>query len=167
MPVGIKLPGEPAGIEDQVVTLRRHTVEFNLCAAVNPGNACDFGIDVAGPGALAQQFPHQVGGQVVAVGHVFWIEMVDEVLVTNAPSLECNTVLTGPVKKLLDVFVRQICQLLQMRNQARPTAFAHPYDRDAGVVYVVQFMLRVRVKTGHGSGRQGPCGSPADHCDLL
>ena len=93
--------------------------------------------------------------------------MVDEVLVTNTPSFKCNTVLTGSVKRLLDVFVRQICQLLQMRNQARPTAFAHPYDRDARVVYVVQFMIRIRVKTGHGRGRKRPCGSPANHCDFL
>ena len=128
---GIKLPGEPASIKDQVVTLRRQAVEFNLCAAINPRNGEDFGIYVTSFSAFVQQFPHQVGGQVVAIGHTFWIEMVDEVLVTNTPSLKCNSVLAGSVKRLLDGFVGQIRQVLQMRNQARPTAFAHPYDRDA------------------------------------
>ena len=102
VPVGMKLPGEPAGIKDQVVTRRRQAVEFNLCTAVNPGNTEDFGINVTGISAFVQQFPHQVGGQVVAIGLIFRKEVVDEVLVANTPSLECNTVLAGSIKKLLD-----------------------------------------------------------------
>ena len=167
VPVGKEFPGKSPRIEDQVVAFRRLILEFHFRAAVHPRDIEHFCVDMARLRAFLKQFPHQVGGQVVGVGYLLRREVVGEVLVAPPPPLECNAVLARSLQALLDGFVRQTRQLLQLLNQGRPTAFAHPYDRDAGVVDMVQFMIRVRVKMSHGSGRQRPCGSPANHCDFL
>ena len=83
------------------------------------------------------------------------------------PSLECNAVLASPFQALLDGFMGQIRQLLQLLNQTRPTAFTHADDRDARIVDVVQLVVAVGVKTGDAGGCQGTCSSSPDNRDLL
>ena len=74
----------------------------------------------------------------VGVGHLLGREVVGEVPIAPTPStLECDPVLAGSLQALLDGFVRQIGQLLQFLNEARPTAYTHADDRNARVVYVV------------------------------
>ena len=60
----------------------------------------------------------------------------------------------------------QVGQLPQVPNQARPAPFADPDDRDARIVYVVQFVVAVGVKARRAGGRQGPRGSLADNRDF-
>ena len=60
----------------------------------------------------------------------------------------------------------QIRQLLQLPDQARPTPFAHPDDRNARVVDVVQLVVAVRVKPAYAGGRQGSRGASPDDRDL-
>ncbi len=55
--------------------------------------------------AFLEQVSHQVGGQVVGVGDLLRGEVVREVPVAPAPSLECNAVLARTLQALLDGFV--------------------------------------------------------------
>ena len=120
-----------------------------------------------GAGAFLQQLSHDVSGKVVGVGHLLRREVVDEVAVAPAPALERHAVLAGAVQALLDGLMGQPGQLLQLRNQRRPTAFADPDHRDARVVDVVQLMVAVRVLAGDARRRQGPGGAPPDDRDSL
>ena len=137
MPVRMKLPGKSAGIEDQVVAFRGQALEFHLGATLHLGDFEHFRVDVAGARALVQQVRHRVGGQVIGVGHLLRGEVVDEIPVTPAPSLERHPVLARSVQALLDGLMGKIGQFPQFLNEARPTAFTHSDDRDAGVVNVV------------------------------
>ena len=129
--------GNPPRVEDQVVAFRRPAVEFHLRAAIHAGDVEHVRVDVPRARALVQQVRHHVGGEVVGVGNLLRSEVVGEVPVAASPSLERNSVLAGSVQALLDVFVRQVRQLLQFLNQARPAAFTHPDDRYPRVVDVV------------------------------
>ena len=165
VPVGMELSGKPAGIEDQVVAFRRPAVEFHLRAALHPGDVQHLRVDVVRARAFVQQVRHQVGGQVVGVGHLLRREVVSEVSIAPAPSLECDTVLASSFQALLDGLVGQIRQLPQLLNQARPTAFTHSDGRDAGVIHVVQLVVAVGEETRYAGRRQGPCGSSPDNRD--
>ena len=102
----------------------------------------------------------------VGVGHLLRCEIVGEVLIAPTPSLERHAVLAGSFQALLDGFMGQFRQFLQMLNQARPTAFAHSDDRDARVIYVVYLVLAFGVETSCTGGRQGACCSLPDNRDL-
>ena len=166
MPVGMQFPGKSAGVEDQVVAFRRPAVEFHLRAAIHPGDVEHVRIDVARARALVQQVRHHVGGEVIGVGDLLRSEVVGEVPVAASPSLERNSVLAGSVQALLDGFVREVRQLLQLLNQARPTAFAHTDNRNPRVVDMVQLVIGIGVKTRDAGGRKGPRRSPPDNRDL-
>ena len=164
--VGMEFPGEATGIEDQVVAFRRPVLELHLRAALYPRDVEHSRVDVARARGFVQQLPHEVGGKVVRIGHLLRRKVMGEVSIAPTPSLERDTVLAGPVEALLDGPVRQVGQLLQFLHQARPTALAHADDRDARVVYVVQFVVRVGVQARYAGGRQGTCGSAPDNRDL-
>ncbi|MDE0054368.1 MAG: hypothetical protein OXT64_08985 [Gammaproteobacteria bacterium] len=113
-----------------------------------------------------QQFPHEVRGQVVGIGHLLRREVMREIPIAPTPSLERNAVFAGPVEALLDGLVRQVGQLLQFLHEARPTALAHPDDRNPRVVYVVEFMVGIGVQARYAGGRQRACGPSPHNRDL-
>ena len=166
VPVGMQLSWKAAGIEHQVVAFRRSSLELHPRADLHPGDIEHFRVDVARARAFVQQLRHRVGGQVIGVGHLLRREVMGEVPIAPSPSFECNSVLASPVQALLDGFVGKVRQSLQLLDQARPTAFTHSDDRDARVVYVVQLVVAVGVKTRHGGGRQRSRGSSSDDRDL-
>ena len=102
----------------------------------------------------------------VGVGHLLRREIVGEVAIAPTPSLERHAVLARSFQALLDGFMGQFRQFLQILNQARPAAFAHSDDRNARVIYVVYLVLAFGVETSCTGGRQGACGSPPDNRDL-
>ena len=130
MPVGMQFPGKSPRVEDQVVAFRRPAVEFHLRAAIYPGDFQDVRIDVVCMRAFVQQVRHHVGGEVVGVGDLLRCEVVGEVPVTASPSFERYSVFAGSIQALLDGFVRQVRQLLQLLNQARPASFTYTDYRD-------------------------------------
>ena len=71
----------------------------------------------------------------------------------------------GSIQTLLDGFVRQVRQFLQLVDQAGPAPFTHSADRDAGVMDVMQFVVAALHLVRHAGGRQGSCGSPSNHRD--
>ena len=162
----MEFPGKPAGVEHQVVAFRRPALEFHSRAAIHPGDIEHLRVDVPRARAFVEQVRHQVGGQVVGVGHLLRREVVGEVSIAPAPSLERDTVLASPAQALLDGVVRQVRQLLELPNEARPTAFTDSDDRDPRVVDVVQLVIAVGVLTRYAGGRQGPSGPAPDNRDL-
>ncbi len=102
----------------------------------------------------------------VSVRHLLRREVVCEVPIAPPPPLECDAVLAGPSQSLLDSLVGQVRQFVQFLNQAGPAAFAHSDDGDPRVIYVVELVVAVRVKTRYAGGRKGPRGSSADNRDL-
>ena len=102
----------------------------------------------------------------VGIGHLLRREVVGEVPIAPTPSLEGNAVLAGSLQTLLDGLVWQVRQLVQFLNEARPTAFADADYGDARVVYVVKFVIVVRVETRYAGGGERPCGSAPYHRDL-
>ena len=166
VPLGMELLGKPARIEDQVVAFRRQIPERHLCAALHPGDVEHLCVDMPRARAFVQKLRHEVGGQVVGVGHLLRREEMRELAIAPPPSLECNTVLARSLQALLDGFMGQVRQLAQCLHQARPTAFAHSNDRDARIVYVVQLMVAAGKKICYAGSRQGACGSSPDNRDL-
>ena len=161
----VDFPGKPPGIEDEVVALRAAVLEFHFGATVHPVDPEHLRVDVARARAFVQQVRHPVRGQVVGVRDLLWREVVGEVPIAPPPTLEGDAVLAGALQALLNGFVGQRRQLLQMLNQAGPTAFTDPDDRNARVIDVVQLVAAVGVKTCHGGSRQRPRGSSPDDCD--
>ena len=59
--------------------------------------------------------------------------------------------------------MRQVRQFVQFLDQAGPAAFTHSDHGDPRVIYVVELVVAVRVKTRYGGGREGPGGSSTDN----
>ena len=163
---GVVLPGKAAGVEDEVVTLSLPAFEFHLRAAVHPRDIQHFPVDVKRVRAFVQQIPQKVGGEVVGVGHLLWRKVVAEVLVAPAPSLESDSILAGSLQALLDNVVGQVRQPVQFRHQARPTAFADADDRDARVIYVMQFEFPLGEKPRYARRSQGTRGAATEDRDF-
>ena len=166
VPVGIEFLRKPASIEDQVVAFRRPAFELHLRAAFHPGDVEHLRIHVARARALVQQISHQVGGQVVGVRHLLRREVVREIPIAPTPSLECKRRTCAFPSSAAGRFVGELRQLLQLLNQARPTAFTDPDNRDARVIYVMQLVLAIGKKSRHAGSRQGPRSSSPDNRDL-
>ena len=65
VPVGMEVPGKPAGIEDEIVAFRLPAFELDLRASLHSLDVEHLRVDVTCARAFVQQVRQQIRGQVI------------------------------------------------------------------------------------------------------